>query len=184
MWLLTENRSARIRRFGKPVAAVLVLAALAAGCGFQPAGRAQLPAAMHSTYIDSSQPYGDFENMLRRTLAQNGVTVVEDRAQASAVLQIMRATSTRRVLVADVNGRSAEYVLNYRVRFQLLDGRGQELLAPQTLRLSRDYAYSVTVELGVANEVDQVLANLQQEATRLILFRLEALRRNEAATEH
>lgn len=153
----------------------VAVAGLAAGCGFKPAGQTPLPPQMQSTYVASPTPYGDLENMLRREIARRGDRVVDDRDKATAVLQILQAQQTRRVLAVNSDGRPIEYALNYEVQFRLLDASGKELLAPQTLNLSREYAYSITAELGTTREETEILQQLQGEATRLILVRLEAL---------
>ncbi|HEX5313394.1 MAG TPA: LPS assembly lipoprotein LptE [Gammaproteobacteria bacterium] len=137
-----------------------------------------LPASLHATFVTGSQPYGNLENLLRRSLARSGVAVVAERGKASAVLTILRESSERRVRAVNADGRPAEYALDYRVRYQLLGDDGAVLLAPQSLHLSRDYAYSPTVELGVGREQSAILAELQADAARLILLRLEALGRS------
>lgn len=163
-----------IKRFGcLAVCAALLLG----GCGFRPGSEARLPPQMHSTFIASDQPYGELENLLRRALARRGITVAEDRSKASAVLQIMSTTEVRRVLAVNANGTPAEYAIRYEVRFQLLDARGTVLLEPQSLQFSREYAYSPAIELGATREQSEVLLEIRQDATRMILFRLEGLAR-------
>lgn len=159
------------------------LAGLVAGCGFKPAAEMPLPAQMKSTYIASATPYGDLENMLRREIARRGDAIADNRGEATAVLQILSADHSRRVLAVNADGRPTEYAINYSVRFRLLDASGATLLAVQTLTFSREYAYLVTIELGAAREQNQILVELQRQATQSILARLEALaHRSESAT--
>lgn len=164
--------SARVRALG-----AVALASLAAGCGFEPAGQISLPAQMQSTYVASGTPYGNLENMLRQEIARRGETIAHDRSKATAVLQILEADQTRRVVAVNADGRPIEYALNYEVQFRLLDASGKVLLAPQTLKFSREYAYSVNVELGAAREQNVILIQLQRLAVQSILVRLEALGR-------
>lgn len=163
-------------RLALPV--VLATAALAGACGFQPAGSsAHLPPAMQVTYISSGQPYGQLENLLRRAIQAEGYRVVEDPRQATATLFIMSADQQRRVLAVNAQAQPQEYAVTYTVQYRLEDGSGRELLSPTTIRLTRDLAYSVSVELGAARRQQELLANMQREASRLILLRLEALGR-------
>lgn len=166
------------RRLGAVLAAASALAA--AGCGFHPVGGAgRLPATMGVTYVASGQPYGYLENALRRAIADRGERVSENRAQASAVLEILHTEFKRRVLAVNTRGQAKEYELSYRVRFRLLDSHGNQLLAPQSVSRSRDLAYSPSIELGSRLRQTQLGRDLQQQAANLILFRLEALARQE-----
>lgn len=151
-----------------------------AGCGFHPVGGSgRLPAAMRVTYVASGEPYGNLENLLRRALVARGDQVTEDSKQASAVLDIMSTSNNKRVLAVNSNGQPLEYMLTYRVRFRLLDAKGDALLAPQEIALRRDLAYSVNIQLGSTRRERELIADMQNEAVELIMLRLEALRRDE-----
>ncbi len=81
----------------------------------------------------------------------------------------------------NTNGQPLEYSLTYRVQFQLLDAKGNVLLTPQSLTLRRDLAYSVNIQLGSTRRTQELIADMQGEAVQLILLRLEALQRDQAA---
>ncbi len=67
------------RRFS--FAGVFVLAL--AGCGFHPVGSSgEPPKAMHTTYVESGEPYGNLENLLRRAVTARGDQVTENRDKA------------------------------------------------------------------------------------------------------
>src|SRR5690625_171351 len=120
-----------------------------AGCGFHPAGSTgQLPQAMQLTYVQSGEPYGHLENLLRRAIVNHGLKVTENRKQASAELDILSTQMTRRLLAVNAHGQPLEYNLHYTVRFRLLDASGQTLLEAQSIGLNRNLAYNVNIELG------------------------------------
>lgn len=163
-----------IRRCAAILCGGLVVAV--AGCGFQLAGSAtHLPAAMRATYIASTQPYGGLENLLRRAILADGLRVVEDPGQATATLDIMSAGESRRVLAVNSRGQPQEYEIRYTVQYQVVDRLGHVLLQPSTIKLARDLAYSVGIELGASRRQQQLLESMQREASRLILLRLQAL---------
>ncbi|MGH8224717.1 MAG: LPS assembly lipoprotein LptE [Gammaproteobacteria bacterium] len=152
------------------------------GCGFHPVGSSgELPKVMHTTYVASGEPYGNLENLLRRAVVARGDQVTEDNQQASAVLDIMSTDNSRRVLAVNSNGQPLEYSISYRVQFRLLDAKGKELLTPQSVVLHRNLAYSIYIQIGSTRRERELVADMQGEAVQLILLRLEALRRDEAA---
>ncbi len=159
-------------RFFFPGFALVPLAVILSGCGFHPAGKVLLPRVMRITYIESDNPYGNLENLLRRTLTDSGVKVVETRDRATAVLDIERATTKRRLLAVNNLGRPVQYMLVYRVRYRLLAPGGRMLIPEREIRLERTYAYSVRTELASGRQADALLASLQRTASRLILLRL------------
>ncbi|MGH8274483.1 MAG: LPS assembly lipoprotein LptE [Gammaproteobacteria bacterium] len=172
------------RHLGIVLIGALVL--VTAGCGFHPVGSTgQLPAAMKVTYVASSEPYGYLENALRRAIAARGAQVSENRPQAGAVLDIIHTELKRRVLAVTGLGQPQEYELDYSVRFRLFDSRGDELLAPQSVSLTRNLAYNLSIQLGSSLRQAQLKRDMQQEAVRLIMLRLAALeRREKAKTAH
>lgn len=167
------------RFFAPGLAGVSVLVTLS-GCGFHPAGEVPLPRVMRVTYIESNDPYGHLENLLRRALTDSGVTVTGTRDRATAVLDIERTTPKRRLLAVNNLGRPVQYMLIYRVRYRLLAAGGRVLIPEREIRLERTYAYSVRTELASGRQADALLASLQRTVSRLILLRLRTYPRSPA----
>ncbi len=132
---------------------------------------------MQMTYVASGEPYGHLENKLRQAIVARGGKVTQSRTRASAVLDIMNTRLKSRVIAVNTHGQPLQYVLHYRVEFRLLNARGDELLAPQTLDLQRDFAYNVHIQLGSSRRQAQLLRDMQDAAVRRLMLRLEALRR-------
>ncbi len=168
----------RSRRFEAILAVASVLAL--AGCGFHPVGSARaLPKAMGTIYVASGQPYGYLENRLRRAIVAHGAQIAASRVQADAVLSIIRADFERRVLAVNTHGQPVEYQIVYRVRFGLTGAKGAELLAPQSLDLSRYLAYNTNIELASGRRQAQLQVDMQNEAVQLIMLRLDAVAQQE-----
>lgn len=172
----------QISRRGAAAAAAVAFLALG-GCGFHPAGQVALPAVMNVTYLQSPSPYGHLENLLRRDLTQVGVTVVDSPQSATATLEIMYARVERRLLAVNRLGQPVQYMLIYRVRYQLLNPEGHVLVPPQRIRLERTYAYSVETELAVGQQTNALLASVQKTASRLILLRLRLYRQTRSTDQ-
>lgn len=163
---------------GGALAVALTLAL--GGCGFHPAGAVgRLPAVMHRTCLRSGEPYGHLENLLRNALRERGERVGTDCGDKDAVLDVIDHSMDSRVLAVNSKGQPLQYQLMYQVRFRVLDAHGNQLLAPTTIQVQRQLAYSVYNELGAGQRKQALKADMQREASRLILFRLEALGRKE-----
>lgn len=172
--------SAFVRRWA--LAAGLPAVLLLAGCGFHLAGTVRhLPPAMAHTCIQSEEPYGHLENLLRNAIRAHGDVVTESCTDESAVLAITNHTVERRVLAVNAQGQPLQYELDYQVTFSLADAGGKTLLPTATLKLQRQLAYSIYNELGAGRRQDALVADMQREASRLILLRLEALEQGVAA---
>ena len=89
-------------------------------------------------------PNGSLVTTLRQNLsAQPNLKLVEEAA--APVLSLTREHVESQVLsVRTATAKAAEYQLRYTVEFDVRDGAGQPLLAPQTLRLTRDYTFDST----------------------------------------
>ena len=175
-----RHGTASLRRYA--AAAGLPVFLLLAGCGFHLAGTVRhLPPAMAHTYIQSEEPYGHLENLLRNAIRAHGDEVTESCSDKSAVLSIIDHSVEKRVLAVNAQGQPLQYELRYQVTFRLNDGNGKTLLPTTTLKLQRQLAYSIYNELGAGRRQDALVADMQREASRLILLRLEALERDPAS---
>lgn len=157
------------------------LCLLLSGCGFRLASTPQLPAVMNATYIEAGQPNGALENLLRRSLNSGKDRVVSQRSKATAVLTILAESTHRDVLSVNSRGQPNEYALIYKVRFSLYDSQGHVLFPAKTIRLQRDYAYTVTNVLGAGRRSSELQTEMYRDAARLIMLRLVSLNRNSAS---
>ena len=154
---------------------------LLASCGFHLRQPAHLPAAMQRTYIADSSGNVELVRELRRNLATPDIQVTDDATVATATLNILNAQRFQRVLSVSNTGQPLEYQVAYRVQFSLTTS-DRTLIAPQTLTLTRNYAYDVANTLGDTEQANVLYKALEDNMAQLILFRLEAAGR--AAGNH
>lgn len=131
---------------------------------------------MQRTYLVIPGGNNDLERELRRNLSTATVSVVTDPAKATATLLILRAQRFRRVLSVNYLGRPVEKEVAYQVEFSLSTPNGI-LIKPQTLTLTRNFAYNEAQVLGDTEQANELYAALQRDMAQLILFRVEALNR-------
>lgn len=130
--------------------------AAAAGCGFRMRGPQPLAFATLYVGVDGNTELGA---ALRRRVLTSGTTrVVDDPASADARLEVTRNSRTREILSLSAAGKVREYTLLQLLTFRLVGRAGNELLAPVTLTVRREYNF----------DDNQVIAKEQEEA---LLFR-------------
>ncbi|MGA9853562.1 MAG: LPS assembly lipoprotein LptE [Gammaproteobacteria bacterium] len=149
------------------------LALLLTGCGFHLRQPARLPAVMLRTYIDDSSGDRELVRELRRSLTTPSTTVIDDAVHATAVLNITKSQRFQRVLSVSNTGQPLEYQVAYQVEFSLT-GAGKTLIVPQTLTLTRNYAYDVASVIGDTEQANVLYNALEDNMAQLILFKLEA----------
>lgn len=147
---------------------------LVAGCGFHLRGTVDLPPVLSVTYVDSLDRHTYFRRELTQTLEDAGATVTEDRAQASAVVDISQDESGQQVLSVSARNVPEEFLVFYTVQYSVRAG-GEQLVAPQVVSLRRAYAYDVTKVLAKSREEEILREALAKDIVSIVMQRLEAL---------
>jgi LPS-assembly lipoprotein len=158
------------------VARILLVAALAltSSCGWRLQGTTQLPELLATAYVDTKDPYTDFNRALRESLVASGASLVTDRSLATAIVRIRRDVSGQRVLSVSARNTPEEYEVYYNVEYSV-EGGGRELIAPDALELTRDYSYDETAVLAKQREQLVLREALARDLAGLIVRRLAAL---------
>ena len=148
------------------LASTLMLSA----CGFELRGAADL--AFKSIYIQG--PNYTVSKDLRKALAINDVTIVNNAKDADLLLEFLSETYDRRILSLSGRGRVTEYELLYNLNFRIREA-GSELWGPvQTIEGRRDFSYDDTQVLAKSYEETRLREDMQADAVREIMRRLTA----------
>lgn len=161
-----------------PACVLAFAVALLAGCGFHLRQPAHLPAAMQHTYISDAGGNVELVRQLRRSLITPATQVTDDATTATATLNILSARQFQRVLSVSNVGQPLEYQVAYQVQFSLTDAHGKILIEPQTLTLTRNYAYDIANTLGDTEQANVLYKSMEDNMAQLIMFRLQALGRS------
>ncbi len=151
---------------------LLAVGLMTASCGFHLRGRVALPEVMHKTFISGLGVREPLNLELRRTLRANRVQIVDDVAQASAVLRILGRNEGKRVLSVGGDGKVKEYELYLTVSFDLQAQDNSLRLAPQTQSLTREFIFDETDVLGKAQEEALLRRDMYKDMAQLMLYRL------------
>ncbi len=153
---------------------------LLAGCGFQLRGQAQLPPELSVTYVQSQQaigtPPGVLSRKLRMLLASNGVTVVRDPAQATAIITILREGSGRRTVAADRFDVKREYFLVYDALYEVRLANGRMLIPAEGVNANRAVLFDENRVLGFEAAQESLVDSMAEDLAWQILRRLQAVK--------
>lgn len=156
----------------------LLLVFFLSGCGFRLAGSRALPPELDQVYIDVVTPYSvsepPLEAALQRLLQRRGSRIATHPGPGTTVLQLSQLTEGREVLSLGLDGKALEYQLVSSVNYSL-HARGQPLLTPGTLRVTRDYSFNAQQILAKEAEEQRLREFIQGELAELVMLRIDAV---------
>lgn len=160
----------------KPYVCVLLglVACALTGCGWRLQGSNHLSEAASITYVDARDEYTDFHRALIRTLNSSGARVVESSSDAKAIVHVRKDESGQRVLSVSARNTPEEYEVYYKIEYSVEAG-GTEVIAPQVLELTREYAYDEGAVLAKQREENILRDALARDLAALVVRRLGAL---------
>jgi LPS-assembly lipoprotein len=144
-------------------------------CGFRLAGSEPLPAVMARPYLSLKDPYTDFSREFEHQLKSSGATLQSTREGATATVEVSKDLVEQRTLAVSAQNIPTEYELTYTVTFSV-HGGDKQLLAPQTISLSRDFSFDVTLQLAKEHEADILRQQMARDLVAITMRRLTSLK--------
>ena len=141
------------------------------GCGFQLRGSMDLSEDISPIYIEQKS-YFELGRDLKSLLLINNIVVAENPAGVNSQLTLLRESKKRRVLSVDGDGRAKEYLLTYTVNIAIKIKQSKE--TRDLVSLSRSLLFDPEAVLAVTNESELLYKDMQKNAARLILLKLQA----------
>lgn len=154
---------------------ILIGVCALAGCGFRLAGSDPLPAVMARPYLSLKDPYTDFSREFEHQLKSSGATLQLAREGATATVDVTKDLVEQRTLAVSAKNIPTEYELTYTVTFSVR-GAGKELLAPQTISLSKDFSFDETLQLAKEHEADILRQQMARDLVSIAMRRLTSLK--------
>ena len=148
--------------------AALALVAALGGCGFRLAGSERLPAVLAKPYLSVKDPYTDFAREFERQLKSSGALLQLGRQDATATIEVTKDLVEQRTLSVSARNIPTDYELRYTVTFAV-KGPDAEILAPQTITLSRDYSFEENVLLAKEHEADILRAQMARDLATMAM---------------
>ena len=154
------------------VLVLLALAWLTSSCGFQMRGQATLP--FETLYIAVPEISQLGIELKRNIIAGTHTRLVNDPAQAQAILNVVSEERTKTILSFNTSGTVAEFQLRYRLSFRVSDARGRDYLPQSEIRLTRDVSFNDAQVLAKESEEVILYRDMQGDMVQQILRRLAA----------
>lgn len=153
-------------------ALILALCATTAACGFKLRGQQTFP--FDAISVPLNTPLG-FELKRNIAAANEQVKLVDNIADADAVLSILSEAQEKVILSLNTQGRVQEYQLRYRVVFRVASPKGVDFIAPTAVVLTRDITFNDQV-LAKETEEAQLYREMRSDLVQQIVRRLGAAR--------
>ena len=130
-----------------------------------------LPQPIRRPYIQAPDQQSDFVQSLHRQMLISGAHPVDSPGRATAIVDILQDTVTRRVLSVTAQNRPAEYQVTYTVRFAVTAG-GREILPPQQVSSMRSYSFDESFLLAKEHEEAILQQAMGQDLADVVMRRL------------
>jgi LPS-assembly lipoprotein len=145
---------------------------LVAACGFRLRGERTLP--FDTIYLGFPPNSALGAELARSIRAGSRTEVVDDRAKAQAILEVLNEAREREVLAVNAQGRTREYQLRLRFAFRVHDGKGGEFVPPSTVAIQRDIAFNEAQVLAREAEEAVMFREMGYDLVQQVLRRLAA----------
>jgi LPS-assembly lipoprotein len=169
-----DHVNSRRRPWPLILAAWGTLLALSA-CGFRLAGSDPLPGKLARPYLSLKDPYTDFSREFERQLKTAGAALQAVRANSTATIDVTKDLVEQRTLSVSAYNIPTEYELTYTVTFSV-QGPDKEMMAPQTISLSKDYSFEENALLAKEHEADILREQMARDLVAIAMRRLTSLK--------
>jgi LPS-assembly lipoprotein len=154
----------------------LILALALTGCGFHLRGEGSGNLPYKTMYI-ALPDTSDVNLWLQRYIRASGQTeIVDDVKRADAVFQQLSENKQKSVLSINSLGRVREYRLQLNYSFRLINQKGQVLVPPNEVTLTRDVSYDDSNVLAKGLEEDLLWRDMNNDLVNQIMRRLSIVK--------
>ena len=153
---------------------IVVTALALSACGFHLQGHTPLPDVVKTPYVQTNDRQSEFAVSLERAMISSGAHPVEEKNQASVVVNILRDDVVRRTLSVSVQNQPDEYELTYTVRFSVTAG-DKELLPPTDISNVRSFAFAEQLLLAKNHEEMILRQDMAHDLADMVMRRLASL---------
>ncbi len=148
----------------------LVLALLTVACGFQLRGAYSLPYESIYVSVAESSVIGAG---LKRAIRSSGSTRLTDSAKdAQAIFLPANELRDSVILSLSSAGRVREKRLRYRYGYRVINNKGENLLPPGIVELTRDVTYADSDVLAKTQEEDLLWRDMESDLVQQLMRRL------------
>lgn len=164
------------RRAVLQVGAIALGAALLNACGgWYLRGTQESQLAVRKVYVTTDSGSYLYTWFITH-LSYSGISVMQNREQAEAVIELRKERFDRRVLsVDDETGKVREMELGLEVEITVRTPGGELIAAPERVNWTQDFVFDEASLLGTEEVETTIRYELAKDAARALMFRLEAI---------
>ena len=166
----------------------VLLASMLQGCsdyGFHLRNSVELPSQYKSVSLENLPAESDFRESFEEALENAGGSLIaegEDSSAATSIIRFKDYKQDKRVVAYTSERKVREYLLYLKFNYEIsiIDGKTadgkkkkEKKLPVRRINIDKSYLYDPDFALGKAEEEKLVKKKLYQEASRLILLRLQ-----------
>lgn len=155
------------------VLGAIVLPLLMSACGFHLRGAVSVPETLQPIHVVGGGRTA-VGGLLVERLDVSGTRLTSDARAARVRIEILNESRSSRVAAVDRNGKVLAYELRYQFQFVARGDDGEELIAPQTISVTRTLDNPNIEVLGKQAETEMVFDDMQRESVEILLARLSA----------
>lgn len=156
--------------------AALLIAAAAAGCGFQLRGSSSMQLPYKTLYV-ALPTTAELSVWLKRYIEAAGTTSLVAKAEeAEATLQQLYDKRDKSILSVNAQGQVTEYRLQATYGFRVVDAKGRMLVPPNEITVIRDMTYNASNVLAKDQEEALLWRELNLDIAAQIMRRLAIVR--------
>ncbi len=150
------------------------------GCGFHLRGTqlAALPAQLSTLRITmgGGVAYPPLLVEMRDALrTETGARLTDNAAAQVPTLTLWGESISSEVAAIDVTGRATEYLLDYKMHFNLTDAAGHLIIPDRTIKVQREYSFNKLNVLGTERETGFLQNDMRRDAVRQVIRQLVAI---------
>ena len=154
----------------------VLLAALITGCGFHLRGTLSGNLPYKSLFI-ALPDTADVRIWLERYINASGSTkIVDSPKEADAIFQQISDNRIKTILSVNAQGRVREYRLQLDYRFQIINSKGQILVRPNEVNLSRDITFDDSNILAKDLEEGLLWRDMNNDLVNQIMRRMSIIK--------
>ena len=166
--LIAQNTALR------KVSIIFSLFFLLSACGYHLRGAIDLPEELQKMYVRGAS--SRLSEAMQQAFRSTSGELVKHASEAGMILNVINEDYKRQTISIDNSGYSNEYVLIYRLTFDLIDSHGNELVSAQTVEVRQTYfnQQSSNIVLSKENEEKTLRKELYIKAVGSVIDRARA----------
>jgi LPS-assembly lipoprotein len=148
---------------------LLVILALASGCGFHLRGDIPGTAKEKTLLMTGVSRDNPFYRSFVQNLTTGGGTLASKPQDASAIISVVKVAHIRRPITLSAAGRANMFDLTFRVIYEVQNPKGDVLIPEKELEVRREYFNTQGSPLGQGLEEAQMRLEMEKDASQTLL---------------